>query len=75
MEEMKTIIELLKKIRAKNSTVFSSCEDDKLMQDVEFGNLYQEYWTADFRLKNVIGLLEALEKEIATSRKYGKNNF
>ncbi|HEX2926964.1 MAG TPA: hypothetical protein VHP38_12040 [Ruminiclostridium sp.] len=74
MEEMKTIIELLKKIRAKNSTVFSSCGDDKLMQDVEYENLYQEYWTSDFKLKNVIGLLEALEKELISNRKHVKNN-
>ncbi|WP_024833714.1 hypothetical protein [Ruminiclostridium josui] len=72
MEELKTIIELLKKIRAKNNVVFNSCQDEKLMQDIEYGNLYQEYWTADFRLKNVIGLLEAVEKELINYRRTDK---
>ncbi|AEY65516.1 hypothetical protein [Clostridium sp. BNL1100] len=72
MEELKTIIELLKKIRAKNSVVFNSCQDEKLMQDIEYGNLYQEYWTADFRLKNVIGLLEAVEKELINDKRADK---
>ncbi len=72
MEELKTIIELLKKIRAKNNVVFNSCQDEKLMQDIEYGNLYQEYWTADFRLKNVIGLLEAVEKELFSYKRAGK---
>ncbi len=69
MEELKTIIELLKKIRAKNNVVFNSCQDEKLMQDIEYGNLYQEYWTSDFRLKNVIGLLEAVEKELINDKR------
>jgi len=72
MEELKTIIELLKKIRAKNNVVFNSCQDEKLMQDIEYGNLYQEYWTANFRLKNVIGLLEAVEKELINYRRTDK---
>ncbi len=72
MEELKTIIELLKKIRTKNNVVFNSCQDEKLMQDIEYGNLYQEYWTADFRLKNVIGLLEAVEKELINYRRTDK---
>ncbi|EPR11636.1 hypothetical protein [Ruminiclostridium papyrosolvens] len=72
MEELKTIIELLKKIRAKNNVVFNSCQDEKLMQDIEYGNLYQEYWTADFRLKNVIGLLEAVEKELINDKRTDK---
>ncbi len=72
MEELKTIIELLKKIRAKNNVVFNSCQDEKLMQDIEYGNLYQEYWTADFRLKNVIGLLEAVEKELFSYKRADK---
>lgn len=69
MEELKSIIEILKKINLKNSSVFDSCKEDKLKQDIEYVNLYQAYWTTDFRLKNVIGLLEAVEKELAGSQK------
>lgn len=69
MEEMRIIIEHLKKIRTENSAAFNSCADDKLMRDVEYENLYQEYWTCDYRLKNVIALLEVLEEEFTSNKK------
>jgi hypothetical protein len=69
MEEMKTIIDFLKKISTQNNAVLNSCQEDKLMQDVEYENLYQAYWISDFRLKNIIALLEAVEKELISSQK------
>ncbi len=69
MEQIKSIIDLLKKINSKNTAVLDSCSDDKLQQDMEYENLYQALWLADFKLKNAIGLLEAVERELAGCRK------
>jgi hypothetical protein len=63
MEEIKTILELLEKIRTSNNKTFNSCPDEKLLKDIEYGSLYQAFWQADFRLKNVIELLKAVEKK------------
>ncbi len=65
MEQFKTVIDMLKKINARSSSVFDSCKEEKLRQDIDYENLFQEYWASDLRLKNAILLLEAVEKEIA----------
>lgn len=64
MEQLKSVIDMLKKVNAKNSSVLDSCKEDKLQQDIEYEYLFKEYWTADLRIKNIIVLLEAIEKEL-----------
>lgn len=69
MEELSSIIELLKKIREKNGTTLNLCPEGKLLNDTEYGNLYQAYWTSDFKLKNLIVLLEVVEKNLSSEQK------
>ncbi len=69
MEQLKTVIEMLKKINSKNSSVLDCCKEEKLQQDIEYEHLFQAYWTADLRIKNIIVLLEAVEKELASVKK------
>lgn len=69
MEELSSIIELLKKIREKNGTTLNLCPEGKLLNDVEYGNLYQAYWTSDFKLKNLIVLLEVINKNLSSEKK------
>lgn len=69
MEELASVILLLKKIREKNSSEFNSCPEAKLLNDVEYGNLYQAYWTSDFKLKNLIVLLEVINQTLSTEKK------
>ncbi len=64
MEQLKSVIDMLKKVNSKNSSVLDSCKEDKLQQDMEYEYLFKEYWTADLRIKNIIILLEAIEKEL-----------
>ena len=68
MEEIKTIKDLLEKIRTKNSAIFNLCPEEKILQDTDYGYLYQAFWMADFRLKNVIGLLEVVEKNMSSEQ-------
>lgn len=68
MEELNSIIELLKKIRLKNSTTLNLCPEGKLLNDVEYGNLYQAFWTSDFKLKNLIVLLEVIDKNLSSEQ-------
>ncbi len=65
MEEIKTIIELLDKIRAANNKVFNSCPEERLLKDIEYGNLYQAFWMSDFRIKNGIELLKVVERNMS----------
>ncbi len=65
MDQFKTVIDMLKKINARNGSVLDSCKEEKLRQDIDYENLFQEYWASDLRLKNAILLLEAVEKELA----------
>jgi hypothetical protein len=70
MEELSSIISLLKKIREKNNIEFNLCPEGKLLNDTEYGKLFQAYWTSDFKLKNLIALLEVIEKNsIPVSKK------
>jgi hypothetical protein len=69
MEELASVILLLKKIREKNALTFNSCPESKLLNDVEYGNLYQAYWTFDFKLKNLVVLLEVINKNLSTEQK------
>lgn len=62
MEEIKTILELLEKIRTVNNKTFNSCPEEKLLKDIAYGNLYQAFWLSDYRLKNVIELLKSVDK-------------
>ncbi len=64
MEQLKSVIDMLKKVNSKNCSVLDSCKEDKLQQDMEYEYLFKEYWTADLRIKNIIILLEAIEKEL-----------
>ncbi len=64
MEQLKSVIDMLKKVNLKNSSVLDSCKEDKLQQDMDYENLFKEFWTADLRIKNIIILLEAIEKEL-----------
>jgi len=61
MDKIKTIIELLEKIRISNKKTFDSCPNEKLLNDTEYGELYQAYWQSDFRVKNIIDLLLTLD--------------
>lgn len=62
MEEIKSVIEFLEKIRTANVKTFDSCPEEKLLRDTDYNNLYQAFWLADFRLKNVISLLKCVEE-------------
>ncbi len=62
MKDIKTIIDFLEKIRAANVKVFDSYSDEKLMMNTDCNNLYQAFWQADFKLKNVISLLKCVEE-------------
>ncbi|MFZ5986687.1 MAG: hypothetical protein ACOYWZ_06120 [Bacillota bacterium] len=64
MEEIKKIIDLLEKIRVSNKKTFNSCPDEKLLKDTDYGMLYQALWQADFRLKNIIDLLRAVDSSV-----------
>jgi len=68
MEQLKSVIDMLKKVNAKNSSVLDSCNEEKLQQDMDYEYLFKEYWTADHRIKNIIVLLEAIEKELEAVR-------
>lgn len=72
MEKIKTIVELLEKVRMSNKKTFDSCPDEKLLKDTEYGALYQAYWQADFRVKNIIDLLRTLEIDSVYDK---ANNF
>ncbi|MDF2986032.1 MAG: hypothetical protein K0R50_1542 [Eubacterium sp.] len=65
MEQLKSVIEMLKKINSKNSSVLDSCMEEKLQKDMEYENLFQAYWSANLRISNVVVLLEAIDKELA----------
>lgn len=62
MNEIKTIIELLEKIRQSDKKAFDACPEVKLMTDAEYSQLYQMYWQADIRLGQVIDLLKAINR-------------
>ena len=64
MDKLKTIIDMLGKIRANNEDIFNTCVEEKLLRDAEYEKLYRAFWKADFRLKNVISLLDAVEKDL-----------
>ncbi len=63
MEEIKTIIEMLDKIRASDNKTFNNCPENKLLHDLEYGQLYQAFWQADVRIGNVIKLLKAIDTD------------
>ena len=64
MDEIKTIIELLEKVRGANNKTFNSCSEEKLLTDTEYGNLYHAFWLSDFRLRNVVELLKSVDKNL-----------
>ena len=59
MDELKTIIELLEKIRRQDKNYFDSCSEQKLLTDTEYSKLYQAFWQTDLLIGNVIDLLKA----------------
>ncbi len=65
MEQLRSVIEMLKKINSKNSSVLDSCKEEKLQKDIEYENLFQSYWSSNLRVSNVVVLLEAIEKELS----------
>ncbi len=65
MEQLRSVIEMLKKINSKNSSVLDSCKEEKLQKDIEYENLFQSYWSSNLRVSNIVVLLEAIEKELS----------
>lgn len=65
MEQLKSVIEMLKKINSKNNSVLDSCKEEKLQKDMEYENLFQSYWSSNLRVSNVVVLLEAIDKELS----------
>ena len=65
MEQLKSVIEMLKKINSKNNSILDSCKEEKLQKDMEYENLFQSYWSSNLRVSNVVVLLEAIDKELA----------
>lgn len=60
MDELKTVIELLEKIRLQDKNCFDSCSEQKLLTDAEYSKLYQIFWQTDLRIGNVIDLLKTV---------------
>lgn len=65
MEQLKSVIEMLKKINSKNNSILDSCKEEKLQKDMEYENLFQSYWSSNLRVSNVVVLLEAIDKELS----------
>ena len=63
MDELKTSIELLEKIRQQDKNYFDSCSEQKLLTDAEYSKLYQAFWQADLRIGNAIDLLKAVNRD------------
>lgn len=70
--ELKSVIDLLKKVREQNGIALNSCPEDKLLCDAEYGKLFQSLWTSDFKLKNLIILLEVIDKSLIAEPKLTK---
>lgn len=71
--ELKSVIDLLKKVREQNGIALNACPEDKLLCDPEYGKLFQSLWTSDFKLKNLIILLEVIDKSIKSELKVRKH--
>ena len=71
--ELNSVIELLKKVREQNSRALNECPEDKLLCDAEYGRLFQSLWTSDFKLKNLIILLEVIDKSLKAELKFSNH--
>ncbi len=71
--ELNSVIELLKKVRVQNGIALNECPEDKLLCDAEYGRLFQGLWTSDFKLKNLIILLEVIDKSLKTEAKFSNH--
>lgn len=61
MEEIKTVIEILERVKMFNEKMLDACSEEKLLNDMKYGELFQAFWQSNIRICNVIRLLTSIK--------------